>query len=304
MGVRRLMHSGRVMALAAVLLVGAWLAGSGSALRQTQTPPRKEAGRSDDPSERPWHLTFEDLFHNDATGEGEATMVVATSDQDTRVQADRFRWNDKTRKAWASGNLSMKDERTEGTADQVEIDYAAKRRLMVLTGNVKLVLKPRRQQSETGPSGGNGEAESKETTPAEDEENNPLAGVRDYPIEVTCDRAEYEYARDKRHAVLTGNFRAVQKLRDFTRTLTAEKAEWFGREERLVLRGPVKLEDTKGRKGETPEDVEIFTAEGKEGIKLRKGTYVMPVEERSETAAPPAEPAKGNTGTGKPEGGK
>lgn len=225
-------------------------------------------------------------------------MVVATSDQDTVIRADRFAWNDKTKIAHATGNLHMSDDRTEGTADRVDIEYQRDKRLMVLTGNVKLTLKPKKSGEATSAdkeNAGQGGASSKstatdsQTVAGSGDTSDESAHLRDYPIEVTCDRVEYEYARDKRHAVLTGNFRAVQKLKDYTRTLLAERAEWFGREERVVLKGPVKLEDTKGRKGESPEDVEVFTREGKEGIRLKKGVYSMPVEENEGPSASPAE---------------
>lgn len=281
--------------LAIIGVVGAIAAGGAYRPHQgTETPP------ADDKRSRPWHITFEELVHNDATGEGEAMGVVATSDQDTVVKADRFTWNDRKKTALATGHLHMSDEQTEGTAERVEIDYRRERRLMVLTGNVRLTLKPKKTGTATAPAGGGSPAATDQSTKPQEAQNSPTAeedataGLRDYPIEVTCDRVEYEYARDKRHAVLTGNFRAVQKLKDYTRTLTAERAEWFGREERVVLKGPVKLEDTKGRKGETPEDVEVFTKEGKEGIKLRKGTYTMPVEEGSEA------PAASSSETGRP----
>jgi len=288
--------AGTVLALTAIAV--AWAAAPRPQKPVPPTEPQKKEGES-----RPWHITFDVLVHNDATGEGEATNVVATSDQDTVIRADLFRWNDKTRTARATGNLHMSDEKTEGTADLVEIDYRKEKRLMVLTGHVRLVLKPRNKPAEAAPAEGktepgtpakgsptNGNQAGQPTGTSDDEDIR--ASLREYPIEVTCDRVEYEYARDKRHSVLTGNFRAVQKLKDHTRTLTAERAEWFGLEERVVLKGPVKLEDTKGRKGETPEDVEIFTQEGKEGLKLRKGSYTMPVEEEGEGAAPPPSESK------------
>lgn len=290
------------------------LLAGGSLIARSQTAPTKPDKKgpqaTQEPQEgRPWRFTFDVLVHNDATGEGEATLVVATSDQDTVVKADVFQWNEKTKQARATGNLHLSDERTEGTADLVEIDYRRDRRLMVLTGNVRLVLKPRSRdegKKESPKANGDGSAsgndEGKQTAgqtpPEENDEESPTAGIRNYPIEVTCDRVEYHYARDKRHAILTGNFKAVQKLKDHTRTLIAEKAEWFGLEERVLLRGPVKFEDTKGRKGETPEDVEIFTQEGKEGIKLRKGTYTMPVEE-DEKGAPPTSDTSSKSGPDK-----
>jgi lipopolysaccharide export system protein LptA len=273
--------AGGLCALAVVIL------GSVASARQARVaePAAKPAAQAEKPASRPWHITFDELVHNDATGEGEATRVVATSDEDTVVKADLFAWNDKKKTARATGHLSMTDEQADGTADQVDIEYMKAKRLMVLTGNVRLTLKPRKKTvakdgAETP--GGGQTASGSETKPE-------TSDIREYPIEVTCDRVEYEYARSKRHAVLTGRLRATQKLKDYTRTLTAERAEWFGPDEKVVLTGPVRVEDTKGRKGESPEDVIVYTREGQEAIKLRKGTYTMPIEDedRPQQGQPP-----------------
>ncbi len=231
---------------------------------------------------RPWHITFDELVHNDATGEGEAVRVVATSDQDTVLKADLITWNDKRMTARATGNLTMSDEQADGTADRADIQYAKSKRLLVLTGNVRMVLKPRKgeQPKIDAPRDGAGKQEG----------DSDVGEARRYPIEATCDRVDYEYSKDRRHAVLSGNFRAVQKLKDYSRTLTAERAEWFGLEDRVVISGPARVEDTKGRKGETPDDVVIYTREGQEGIRIRKGVYSMPIEDDDKPAAKP--PAK------------
>lgn len=274
----------RIVAVCALGIAA--LAAASSARQGAVAPPNKPAAAPGAPKQaKPWHITFDELVHSDATGEGEASRVVATSDEDTVIRADTFIWNDKKRTARAAGNLHFADDQAEGTAERVDIEYMKSKRLMVLTGNVRLTLKARKPEppkpgqasTATQPAGG---AER----PKSDE-----GALRDYPIEVTCDRAEYEYAKDKRHAILTGNLRAVQKLKDYTRTLTAPKAEWFGKDERVVLTGPAKVEDTKGRKGETPEDVTIHTREGHEGIKLRKGVYTMPADEDDQPASKPPE---------------
>ncbi|NLH99582.1 MAG: hypothetical protein GX446_08820, partial [Chthonomonadales bacterium] len=52
--------------------------------------------------------------------------------------------------------------------------------------------------------------------------------------------------------------------------------------------------------GETPEDVIIYTREGQESIKMRKGVYTMPMEDEDKPAQqppdrtqPPAEQGRG-----------
>lgn len=290
-----------ILAAGAVCL---WSLAAGQQTRpQEKAPPAKNG-------DRPWRLEFDEFFHSDATGKGEATDVVATSDHDTVIRTDLFRWDEKARTAQATGNLHMSDDQAEGTADKADIEYGRGKRLMILTGHVQLTLKPRKDaESGSAQSAGSNEAQAadgsgRQTVAKTDgvtREEDETAGLREYPIEVTCDRVEYQYARDKRHAVLTGSFRAVQKLKDYTRTLVAERAEWFGNEERIVLSGPVRLEDTKGRKGETPEDVTIYTRKGQESIKLRKGTYSIPAEDdETPTTTPPdrVPPRPGAAGAG------
>lgn len=288
MGSRLVTHPSLRLAAAAVALAGAGLAASVAQTRQGDPAPAQRKSEQS-ASGRPWHFRFDEMVFNDATKEGEATDVVATSEEgDTVIRADVFRWNERTKKAQATGKLRISDDKTDGSADRVDIDYAKSKRTMVLTGNIQITLKPSKPAAKTGsssPAAGGSSSDGKQ----EPASNDPTAEARQYPIEVTCERVEYEYARDKKHATMTGSFRAVQKLKDHTRTLTADRAEWFGREDKAILKGPVRLEDTKGRKGETDEDVVIYTKEGQEAIKLRKGVYTMPIEDEDSPgqAAPP-----------------
>ncbi len=75
----------------------------------------------------------------------------------------------------------------------------------------------------------------------------------------------------------------VQKLSDKTRTLTAQHAEWFGREEKIVLYPPVHFEDTKGSSGDATGEVEVFTKEGDERyITKQSGTIQFRVDDEDE----------------------
>lgn len=261
---------------------------------QAGAPRRAPAAAAEPARQQPWTIAFDELTHSDATGEGHARGVVATSDEGAVIRSDLFQWNDRQRRARATGHLRMTDPQVDATAESAEIDYARGRRLIVLTGDVRMALKPKPADSAPGA------AAEAPTTPPESDADESIRDARRQPIEVTCERVEYQYARGVRHAVLSGSFQAVQKLPDTTRTLTAAKAEWFGNEDRVLLRGPVHFEDTHGRKGDTAEDVVIGTREGAEALQLKRGTYTLPIEEDEEPPAggspaespPPRKPAQ------------
>jgi hypothetical protein len=110
---------------------------------------------------------------------------------------------------------------------------------------------------------------------------------RKYPATITCDKLEYEYAKSKKHAVLTGNFKVVQKFPDHTRTLWADYADYYGLEDRVMLHAPVRWEDTKNdQKGSSPEDVEVYTKDGDERLKAKKIELTVQVEEEGDEKPP------------------
>jgi lipopolysaccharide export system protein LptA len=287
------MMGGRVFRCMGVLLV---LAACAFATRPQVQEPVKEAPPR--PSKEPaqiLHIEAEEATHNDATGLGRASKVTVTVD-DTIMRADIFTWNEKTKTGEATGNLSLNDPQADATGDKILLSYARSKRLLVLSGNVQIILKPKKEApAHTGPNGGqaassagpapvrveNGKARV-ETEPGVESHTGE---ARKYPITVTCDKLEYQYAKDKKHAKLTGNFKAVQKLKEKTRTLTAAWAEWFGLEDRVVLHPPVHMEDTKGLKADTKEPVTLFTKEGAESIRLQKSVITMPTEEEEEEPA-------------------
>lgn len=236
---------------------------------------------------RTWTIEYDEAVHSDKTGEGSAKVVKVTTDEGTVLHAQVFTWNDKTKTAHASGDLRMTDPQADAVGTEAEIQYARDKKLVILKGMVHLTLKPKEKD---GPQGGAAAAKDAGAS----EEDHSAAALRRYPVEITCDRLEYRYARDVKHAVLTGSFKAVQKLPDKTRTLLADKAEWFGVEEKIVLHGPVHWEDTKGQTGDTKSDVTVFTKEGDERLQTSRGKITMPVDEDEEKpAAAPPEKAKG-----------
>lgn len=259
-------------------------------------PP--QTGTSQKPAaRRMMQIDGEDIMHSDATGEGSAHNVTVTDPDGAIIRADTWKWNDHKKVAHASGHLSITDPQVDATADSAEVLYASAKKTVTLTGHVQLTLRSKQADAKSAAPAPapvtvkDGKAEVTESEPA-------AQSARKYPVEVTCDRIEYHYARDVRHATLTGQFVAVQKLPDNTRTLHASSAEWFGLNDRVLLKAPVRFEDTKGRHGESDEDVELTTTEGAEGLHLKKSRYYVPVEDEDEIRPS----ANGQTKSSSPSG--
>ncbi|MGC8667371.1 MAG: hypothetical protein ACP5VE_04540 [Chthonomonadales bacterium] len=256
-----------------------------------QAPSKAVQGSKDAATHKPEivQVSGENIIQNESTGEGSARNIEIVDDQ-TVIHADDGRWNTKQRVARMTGNLSLKDPQADGTADTAQVFYARSKRLVVLTGRVQITIKPRKEQKEAPApaqvSIRNGKAEVPQT-PDEEDKDSP----RKYPAVVTCDRAEYHYDRNVKYALLTGHFKVTQALPDKVRTLTADHAEWWGKEERVLLHGPVHIEDTKGMNGDTAGDVTLYTTEGDERIIMRKGTIRMPVEDTDEGEGKPPVPS-------------
>jgi lipopolysaccharide export system protein LptA len=243
-----------------------------------------------------WDFEGVDLEHNDATGQGSGKNVTAVSSDGSIIKADIWKWNDKKKTAEGTGNLSLTDPEADATSDKADIFYHKAKKLMVLTGNVHLTLKPKDKKSDTPMQPmpvdvQGGKAQVQPSKPSDDGRGE----TKRTPVLVTCDKLEYEYAKDKKHATLTGNLTTVQKLKDVTRTITAGRAETFGTKDEIVLHPPVHGTDTKGRIFDSKDSiVTIFTKEGDERIVGAKMTFRVPVTDDDDepAAKPPAKPAK------------
>lgn len=243
-------------------------------------------------------VDFATFHHNDATGLGEMTMMHLT-DQETKVFADKASWNDKKKQAESSGNVKMTDPQADATGEKAFIYYAKSKKLLVLTGNVQINVKPRDEDKPGAPANPQGAApvvlkdgkatlEQDKSASSDDEQDSP----KKHPTLVTCDKVEYQYAKDKKHGLLTGHLKAVQQLKDNTRTVTADHGEWFGLEDRLVLFTPVHYEDTKGNSMEPKGEVTIHTKKGDEWIKTGPGTAVFHSDESEEDTSKKDKPAE------------
>jgi lipopolysaccharide export system protein LptA len=287
----------KTVAAAGVLLAVAGLGAWSQAMDTKPAAPKAQA-KSESKKQTPWNIQFESWEHSESSGDNEFTKVVAVSDEGTTIRSDNWRLNEKSKTAVATGNLKMTDPEADATGKKADIDYAKGKRILVLTGDVEILVKPKKdknQPAEPAPAPGpapvslqDGKATLKDQNES-DEENS--GSVRKHPATITCDKLEYEYAKSKKHATLTGNFKVVQKLSDHTRTLTAEHAEWFGLEDRILLHPPVHVEDTKGLESfDTKEPVTVFTKENDERIIAKAGTGIYKVQDEDEDENKAAKP--------------
>jgi lipopolysaccharide assembly outer membrane protein LptD (OstA) len=271
--------------------------GGDSAPTRPQAPARQAAEQKQPPAET-WEIAHAEAEYSDVTKKGTAKNVVATNAADgSELRCDVYRWDDRKQVAVAEGNVLLKDDRLEALAPRAELYYAKNRKEVVLEGDLKILLKPRKRKDEglsPAPVKVEGDKAKLQDDPSEEE-------ARRTPVDITCRRVEYRYAKDKKYAKLSGDFVAVQKLKDVTRTLKADFAESFGNEERVLLHPPVSWTDTKGRTGKSDKPVDITTGEGAEVIKLKNGVLTFPVEDEEadkgkkpapDPKNPPAKPAK------------
>jgi hypothetical protein len=245
-------------------------------------------------------ITAEESVDNEATKTLDAKNAVVTDmEEGTVFKADLIHVNNKkgVQTANATGNMSVTDKQADVTGEKAVVYFARSKRLAVVTGNVVILVKPKKDDAQpaapaapsTGPAPVSFQNGKPTVEPKTGQEDESASDARKHPSTITCDKLEYEYAKSKKHAILTGHFKVVQKLSDRTRTLTADHADWYGLEDRLVLHPPVLSEDTKGQSGSSKEDdVIVFTKEGSEGVIMKKGTAIIKVDEdQDDTATPP-----------------
>ena len=238
-------------------------------------PQAKKAQAAQKKPGRPVSVLIGLVTHNDGKGVGSGKDFTII-DGETTVKGDDAKWNQNTNVAEATGNLKMSDPQADATSTKAIIHYASAKRIVEMIGDVKITVRPKKK--------------AEKATAARSGEESP----RSQPAEITCDRVDYHYARDKKYAKLVGNFKIVQKLTDLTRNVTADHAEWFGNEDRILLHPPVYYETSKGQKMNTKEPVTLITTEGAETIQGRNWVmeFLVEDEEEEKPAAKPATPVK------------
>ncbi len=191
-------------------------------------------------------------------------------DGDTSALAPQAEVYDRRKYALATGDLLLEDPRIDISGKRLEIWYGENQKRAKLTEQVRLRIKPQKSAE----------------PPPEDEDE--IERAKRYPIDATADEIEYFYRR--KVAYLRGNIQAVQTLPDgITRTLTADLAEYNQRDETLILRGNVVIDEPKRMRLQT--DLAIVSLkEGEEKIQLPNGTsgvfYYTEEEEEPRDTSP------------------
>jgi len=186
------------------------------------------------------------------------TGNVVISQGDTVIKSDKIEYDEDTQIAKSPGPLSITDPDNDIKGDS-GIAYLKQRRGSI-DGNVKLLTKPNQKPGATEKS----------------------AEWRD-PVTVTCDTLEYLYKQ--KQATAAGHLKMLQK----DRTITADKAVYLVKDERMTLTGAVQGSDEKGQTMSAGGKVTISLKEGDEWMEMEQasGTFKVKSEEETETPAPP-----------------
>jgi lipopolysaccharide assembly outer membrane protein LptD (OstA) len=182
--------------------------------------------------------------------------------EDTVLIADKIDYRESTRTANASGNLKIYDEQNSITGDTCLVNFKEKRG--TLTGNVRMVAKPKPKPEASGGS------------------SKPKSLKSEWKDEavLTCDKIDYFY-KEKR-AVIASPVTIVQK----DRTVTADSATYLGKDEIVQLVGNVKGKDEKERHSFSAPKVTVSLKADDEWIEAEKATGSFYVKEEEEEAKP------------------
>jgi lipopolysaccharide export system protein LptA len=135
---------------------------------------------------------------------------VEFQDKEVTVCCDEASYNEKDDTAACAGSLKMTDPDNVITGELVNADFNAE--IINIVGSVKIVTTKTGKKEEKDAQG-KAEDEKRVTT-------------------ITCDKIQYYYTEGKRHAVATGNLKALQK----DRTIFAQRAD-YDREKDVVVLG-------------------------------------------------------------------
>lgn len=201
------------------------------------------------------------------------------------IKAARATYNEKTQILEAEGKLWLSDEELDINADKMSMDR--KKQVAVLTGGLKIVVKPKKaEKTEPPPS---------QPPPATGSDSANEA--RKKPITITADKLEYYFGK-KRVAILAGNVSAKQELEEgHWRMATAESAHYDRDTERMVLTGAIVLKDDRGSIIR-PKYLTIVTKEGEEKVEMLAPTgsihldeeETKPEDENKDAVTPPEPP--------------
>ena len=204
--------------------------------------------KSNDPVQKYGVLKAASGTMDEKTGIITARDFIYTVD-DMKVTGINGRYYTNTKVLDAETNLALDDPKHHVTGDKAHVDNG-KAKLAVFTGSVVIIVKPKDKPAEPGA--------------------NDVANGKGKGGTITCDHVDDYYK--KQFVILRGHLIFKQKITKkngamVERTLTAEHAEYDGKNDKMHLFAPVELVDTDNQEGHFTTDVFIGTKEGEETIK-------------------------------------
>jgi len=220
------------------------------------------------------------------------TGNVQMTHKEVTLYCDEARYNEEADTARAVGHLRVVDPDNNLTGDLINADFGKK--LIVITGNVRLVTQRKPKPETAGAAPGTPPAAGTppetppaapaETTATGSERPEHFQGYREKLTTITCERIDDWY--DEKRVVATGNVKAVQE----DKTVTAADAVYDEDRDIVVLTGnPVRVVMENGNQFETPKATISVEEDWVEADTVRA---VMKREEKA-TETPPKAPEGG-----------
>lgn len=194
---------------------------------------------------------------------------------DTVLTADKVDYRESTRTAIATGNLTIRDDQNTITGNECTVNFKEKKGL--ISGNVRMVAKPKPKPATTG-------------------DSKPKSLKSEWKDEavITCDKIDYFY-KEKR-AVVSTPLTITQK----SRVVTADSATYLGKEETFQLVGNVKGKDEKEKHSFEAPKVTMSLKEDDQWIEAEKATGSFYVKEEETQPAEQPKPTEAPKETPKP----
>jgi len=191
------------------------------------------------------------------------TGNVLLTQEDMSLYADNCDYDDKGQTAVATGHLKITDPDLTLTGDRVKADFNAK--LAQIVGNVTIVTQKKKTE----------------------ENGKPVSEYRQKLTTITCPQIDYYYADDKKQAAIAGPLKAVQE----DKTLWADKADYDGVKDTVVLTGNIRVKTDAGSEFRCPSATISLKDDTLEAVDI---TGVAVEEQKPAAVAPEAkaEPAK------------
>lgn len=193
--------------------------------QETLAPPPKPLEPKDD--QDPDYYPYGKLMTRKSTPQGvlwTLTGDAQLSHKDVKFVSDTVLYNEDTRIASAPSKLRIEDPQNTLNSNSGVAYYKKELRYADLTGDVKIVARPK--------------------------QDNPKATVnsprKDFksPVTITCDKLRYWWKQ--KHGFTDTNVKITFKHREKNWTITGSSLEYFGTEEHVIIKGNVVAVSDKG----------------------------------------------------------